>query len=774
MCEDVNSDNSCIPSKLLDEDCVEPSLFCIQCKGELKDPQLLSCLHSVCADCLPNISVKGKHLQCTLCGDTSTYRKDGDSRSLRQCTADGILFPIPNTPLACYIEGLDIARQIAKGTSIACGNTICKNMQGTAAFFCINCNKFLCEPCIKAHNMIDIFKDHIMKSLDYIRGMSHTELQTLCPLKSDTHTCPIHRGKPLEYQCEKCLMLMCQVCTTDRHPQFSHAPKFLNPQSDTTHSQLAYITQQVAVEFDTFCQQKEECAKTEEVTLKKEKEKVAEEIQYNFQILHHALENRKKELCEELEVPYMRSQAEICTQLKTLSKERSSLPAIHTMLTMFAGLANEDVVNFGSHMRAKLHSITATKASLQGKCSVSHKMLFLPENQESVLKAIRKFGIIEDGESPDYCKVEPHPEKIVSRGSDPVKFNVITVNSNKVRCKHGGEIVEAFLRPHPPNQAPPIRANVVDHGNGNYTVRLSYTYPCRCNLVVLLNGENICGSPFCVNFHKIQLPQISRNIREVGTNKISLGVSGKAMIQPWGVAVSASGTIFVCDNKRKNLHMFNDQRKYVKRLFSDGQGPIQFKSPCNLTFDDANKLLFIADSLNSYIVVLMEDGSYLTTIQHDTARHPWSVAVNELDRCIYAACDGKIVVFSVDGQYVRKFGSKGSSPGYLDRPSSLAFSSDGDLYVLDHDRVCVLVFNPEGGFVREFAHKAFNCPTDILVTADDFVLVADVLNNRVAVFTLWGKLVKEIPVSKPHGLAIDSTGCLLVTDNLTKKLHIMF
>ena len=771
MCEDVNN---CVPSKLSDEDCVEPSLFCIQCKGELKDPQLLSCLHSVCADCLPNISVKGKRLQCTLCGDTSTYRNDGDSRSSRQCTADGILFPIPNAPLARYIEGLDIARQIAKGASLACGNTRCKNMQGTAAFYCINCNKFLCEPCGIAHDMIDIFESHIMKSLDYIRGMSHAELQTLCPLKSDTHTCPIHGGKPLEYQCEKCLMLMCQVCTTDRHPQFSHAPKFLNPQSDTTHSQSVYVTRQVAIEFDTFCQQKEERAKAEEAILKKEKEKVSEEIRYNFQILHHALENREKELCEELEVPYVRSQAEIRTRLKTLSKERSSLPPVHTTLTMLAGLASKDVANFGSHVRAKQHSITATQAGLQDECSVSHKMLFLPENQEFVLKAIRKFGIVEDGASPDYCKVEPRPEKIVARGSDLVKFNVITFNGNNARCRQGGEIVEAFLRPQPPNQAPPIRANVVDQVNGNYTVRLSYTYPCRCDLVVLLNGKNIRGSPFCVNFYKMQLPRISRNIYEVGANKISLSVSGKSMIHPWGVAVSASGTMFLGDNKRMNVHMFNDQRKYVKKFFSEGQGHMQLKAPCNLTFDNVNKLLYVADSHNSRVVVVMEDGSYLRTIEHHAAREPWGVAVNELDRCIYVACVGKIVVFSLDGQYVRKFGSKGSSPGYLDRPSSLAFSSDGDLYVLDHDRVCVLVFNPEGGFVREFANETFHCPTDILVTADDLVLVADVLNNRVAVFTLRGELVRDIPVSKPHGLAVDSTGCLLVSDNLTRKLHVLY
>ena len=52
---------------------VQHKTTCGECKKELKNPHLLCCLHSVCAECLPNMAVEGDRVKCGQCGDTSTH-----------------------------------------------------------------------------------------------------------------------------------------------------------------------------------------------------------------------------------------------------------------------------------------------------------------------------------------------------------------------------------------------------------------------------------------------------------------------------------------------------------------------------------------------------------------------------------------------------------------------------------------------------------------------------------------------------------------------------
>ena len=88
---------------------IEPDVTCGHCEKELNNPYLLCCLHSVCAECLPNMVVENVHLKCSQCEDTSTAWNDG-KMSEKECRVDRVhCFPIPNGPLARYIEGKALA-----------------------------------------------------------------------------------------------------------------------------------------------------------------------------------------------------------------------------------------------------------------------------------------------------------------------------------------------------------------------------------------------------------------------------------------------------------------------------------------------------------------------------------------------------------------------------------------------------------------------------------------------------------------------------------------
>ena len=98
----------------------------------------------------------------------------------------------------------------------------------------------------------------------------------------------------------------------------------------------------------------------------------------------------------------------------------------------------------------------------------------------------------------------------------------------------------------------------------------------------------------------------------------------------------------------------------------------------------------------------------------------------------------QVVVFSDDGQYLRHFGQKGQGEGGLSSPRGLCVSGDY-VYITEWTNHCVSVFRTSGEFVHSFGEKGsdrgeLKNPIGIAVDQDGFVFVCDEGNNRIQVF----------------------------------------
>ena len=148
---------------------VEPDVTCGHCKKELNNPYLLCCLHSVCAECLPNTVVENGRLKCSKCGDTSTVWNDG-KMSESECRVDSLrCFPVPNGPLTRYMERRKLAHKVSKNTPIPCENRKCRRPDAHSTVFCFDCENFLCERCHDAHEMMSAYDNHNVKALEEMR-----------------------------------------------------------------------------------------------------------------------------------------------------------------------------------------------------------------------------------------------------------------------------------------------------------------------------------------------------------------------------------------------------------------------------------------------------------------------------------------------------------------------------------------------------------------------------------------------------------------------------
>jgi len=83
----------------------------------------------------------------------------------------------------------------------------------------------------------------------------------------------------------------------------------------------------------------------------------------------------------------------------------------------------------------------------------------------------------------------------------------------------------------------------------------------------------------------------------------------------------------------------------------------------------------------------------------------------------------RIVKFSKDGKYLKEFGHKGSAPGDLMCPHSLAFDSKGRLFVADRSNNRIEIFDQDGKFIA--AWKQFGRPSGIFIDAHDMLYATD-------------------------------------------------
>jgi DNA-binding beta-propeller fold protein YncE len=85
--------------------------------------------------------------------------------------------------------------------------------------------------------------------------------------------------------------------------------------------------------------------------------------------------------------------------------------------------------------------------------------------------------------------------------------------------------------------------------------------------------------------------------------------------------------------------------------------------------------------------------------------------------------NNRVVRFTKDGKYIKEWGKKGSGPGEISEPHTIALDSRGRVFVGDRENNRIQIFDQEGKFIDQW--RQFGRPSGITITADDRIYVTD-------------------------------------------------
>ncbi|WP_221249177.1 SMP-30/gluconolactonase/LRE family protein [Desulfuromonas versatilis] len=242
-------------------------------------------------------------------------------------------------------------------------------------------------------------------------------------------------------------------------------------------------------------------------------------------------------------------------------------------------------------------------------------------------------------------------------------------------------------------------------------------------------------------------------VTDPGTGLINSFDLGRRRVEYWGQAgdqpfVSPAGIGF--DPQQGTLYVSDPGLNKVFALDLDGElrgafePPGGFGRPAGLAVD-ASGSVYVADVLKGVVHVFNGRGEHqgaLGSLLAATGRfnRPTGVALGR-DGSVFVldTMNFKVEVQNPDGTLVGGIGGSGDVPGALARPRGVAVDSEGHLYVSDAAFDNLQIFSREGQLLlfvggNGDAPGFFNLPAGMFIDRQDHLYVVDSLNRRVQIF----------------------------------------
>jgi DNA-binding beta-propeller fold protein YncE len=168
----------------------------------------------------------------------------------------------------------------------------------------------------------------------------------------------------------------------------------------------------------------------------------------------------------------------------------------------------------------------------------------------------------------------------------------------------------------------------------------------------------------------------------------------------------------------------------------------------------------------------------------DRSGHLWVTDSGVAEGKTEAGKGHQVFEFGPDGKVLRAFGKagvSGSGPDLFDQPTDIAIGRDGTIFITDSHRNGknnrVVKFSKDGKFLKEWGRKGsgpgeMSEPHTIAIDSQGRLFVGDRENNRIQIFDQEGRsLATWRQFGRPSGISIAPDDTLYVTDSESGPDH---
>ena len=560
-------------------DNLNEDLSCKICYEIYKKPKQLPCLHSFCVACLNRLAetraVNGK-IACPLCERQVDVPESGTFEDF---------------PVSFSINSLlDVLAIKECGTThVTCGN--CDKKSGQSAY-CFDCSQFWCGECLNGHGILRVNKEHRVTVLKDFQAQDYEDVlkrPVICKKK--------HHEKVLEYYCNTCEEVACQVCL-----DLDHGGHEVNPLEAVTGDEKTKIIAQVERVKRRIRKFTEdiELADVDWLQAQENVEAVKRDVNSFAEEMIRGIREEQRQLITAADNAKIEEQDRLAANKKKIRNQVKKIESTMKQAETLSRIgASAEIVQLRKEIEENLQQLVAEKPEIEVK---GYKNLVFKENR-LLNKNLTNNGIGRVGTT-NTDRVHSIARGFTKATAGLVAhFEVLTENSKGDVCYSPLDRVAVEITRRG-GQEPVKNVEIEDTKSGSYRVRYFAADPGKHDVRVTVNGEDVRVRPF---------PPIRVKPRKLKTLTSfgSFDVDPMAFKGPWGIAVNTHGEIAVSSRVNDKVHVFTS---IGHCLWSSPNGMLS--CPSGVTYDRDDNLL-VADSRNHRIMQYSRTGECTADICED-------------------------------------------------------------------------------------------------------------------------------------------------------------
>ena len=560
----------------------------------------------------------------------------------------------------------------------------------------------------------------------------------------------IDHDEELLFYCEPYDQLVCPQCTVARHAGHQHDPlaKKYRQDLEEIDTSLEEIITNVSEHLEGIGSVENE--------IEQRGDQVCKKIDQYFQEVTDRLMKQREQLKKQVTEIMLQVKDDITPELNSAKK---TLEIRKTEVFMVKHMCDNLMKNIPEQ------EIFAKKSLID---SIPQLICVYKElNVQMVQPAILEFVPTDVSTWPQLgqlCLTDPRKCEVVDLPGFVFKghktnITIITKDNSGQCCFEGGSKVNVQLEGGSDSHT--IDLQVKDNGDGSHVATILPQQVGEGKLSIFVSGREIKGSPYSViireSFTSIKEPSKVINI-------------SNDRCEPWGIACDRSDKWAVTDKRNQCVYIYNgknDQlhkRQYVPSSpvgIAFDEGNMYVVDSANhqvLKFDEhgenslqfgGNKIsnardiavhsgrVYVTDKSKRCIVVFTTSGKFHFNVGSGHLRSPRGIAIDVSNQLIFVADSHYecVFTFTLDGLYVRKFGSRGTRVGQLRKPLGLASDSNGTVFVANSKNNCVSIFDKNGTFIHSFGQDQLRAPCAIALNPTGSIYVSDSKNYSIKIFT---------------------------------------